>query len=173
MYTSNNFETKFQIMAAEFLKELTPLVDNLNLELDHGSIDHLCFRVETENEYQQYKDDLQKIGSLLVESIVGARLIATYKLNSPIKYNDIEVDVIELPQPKPNSKYKTAFEHVEYVIKERFDKIIENHPEIKFDLGAMQKKINPDIRVKFSNDLSIKLHHQSLEAVIKYEKTMI
>jgi hypothetical protein len=40
-----------------------------------------------------------------------------------------------------------------------------NH--VIFDTKDLNKKINPDIRIKY-DDISVKFHHNSLEYVVKY-----
>jgi adenylate cyclase class 2 len=137
-----------------------------------SKIDHLCYRTESEEVYNQCKSNFQILGKTLISSIVGGREITTYKLSEPILFCGVKVDVIELASPKPNNKYATGFEHLEIVIADRFESFMKEHSAYEFDTSAMNKNHNPEIRISLSSGLSIKFHHSSLESVIEYEKSM-
>ena len=58
---------------------------------------------------------------LLVESDIGGRPIATFKLTTPIEVRSRDggtrfVDVVEIPSPKDGSPYGAGLEHVEFVV---------------------------------------------------------
>lgn len=169
---AENFEQKFYREAQNFVYRITSNIEKTDLKLSKSFMDHLCYRVSSVDEYSQTKTEFEKLGELLVESIVGGRNIATYKLNRPIVFNERSVDVIELPEPKASNKYATGFEHAEFVIEEDLNVYARQHSQAKWDTDALGKSINPDIRLKFSDGSSIKLHNQSLEAVIEYEKAL-
>lgn len=171
LINERDFE-RFQREALEYLESVDEFIDRQKLELSLSQIDHLCFRVTNESEYQHYKAELANNGELLVESIVGSRLIATYKLNKPIEYKNTEIDIVELPQPKINNKYALGFEHVEFVIEEAFEQFIEVYPDLAYDHKGCKKEVNPELRIIMPNGGSLKLHHQTLEQVIEYEKSI-
>ncbi len=137
-----------------------------------SKIDHLCYRTESEDVYNQCKTSFSKLGKTLISSTVGGREITTYKLSKPIVFCGVDVDVIELASPKPNNKYATGFEHLEIVITEKFDSFMNEYSTYEFDTSAMNKEHNPEIRLSLNSGISIKFHHQSLESVIEYEKSM-
>ncbi|MBV5336219.1 VOC family protein, partial [bacterium] len=56
-----------------------------------------------------------------VESDIGGRPIATFKLTTPIEVRSRDggtrfVDVVEIPSPKDGSPYGAGLEHVEFVV---------------------------------------------------------
>ena len=155
-----------------FLDELNKELNLLSINMLGLNLDHLCYRVATETRYSEMKLFLTGVGDLLVESEVGGRPIATFKFNTPIIYKNLRIPLIELPAPKNNSKYSEGFEHVEAVISQSFAEFMRQHSQLQFDLSAANKKINPEIRIKLPNNISIKFHHQSLEDVITFEKMM-
>lgn len=165
----SEFRTKIENEFGFFMKGLSDALKNSSLELESNLLDHVCYRVESEGEYRDYKKSLANIGDLLVESEVGGRLIATYKLHQPLTYGERKVDVVELPQPKPSSSYSKGFEHAEFVIGESFKTFEQRYPALEFDWSGSTKEFNPELRLKFSRNLSVKFHHQSLEGVI-YEE---
>lgn len=168
-----SFEDRFLREAKNFLILLAKTLSMTKFEVDWSCLDHLCYRVSTMGEYSEIKGKLGSLGELLIESTVGERLISTFKLNTPITFNNTEIFIIELPMPKLNNKYATGFEHAEFVISDSFDEIRLANSSIDFDITALGKKINPDLRIEFTSGQSIKLHHQSLEDVIKYEKSVL
>jgi len=161
-----NFENKINREARYFMKILKSQLSDFCL----SSPDHLCYRVESNQEYEQFKDSFMNIGELLVESQVGGRLISTFKLNNPIEFEEWSVDIVELPAPKVGSHYELGFEHAEFVISETFDTFKAQYQGLDWDLTAMDKKHNPELRLKLAEQISVKFHHQSLEDVIKIEK---
>jgi adenylate cyclase class 2 len=156
-----------------FFKKISQKLKESKINTGTCFLDHACFRVKTSMEYQIYKNKLSFIGSLLIESMVGGRKIATYKLFQPIIIENRQIDVIELPEPKENNTYETGFEHVEYVIKDDFDTFSKRHNHIDFDWSAADKKTNPELRFKIDKNTSVKFHHQSLEDVIQKELELL
>ncbi|KAN0012245.1 hypothetical protein ACTFIV_004632 [Dictyostelium citrinum] len=153
-------------------------------ELKELPIDHICYRVSTNELYDEKKNQLNQLGQLLVETEIGGRMISTFKLNTPIQYKDKSIPLIELPAPKKNRINYDGLEHIEMVISEPFKSFVENHPSptdenSKFNwvLHALKKDINPDVECEFIDPrikneirtISVKFHHQPLEEVVKYE----
>ena len=96
----------------EFYKQAINFLDKVFLEMEshrieiknYWMIDHICYRVETEKNYQKMKSQFEHLGSLLIESEVNGRLIASYKLHQPISYKDYQIPLVELPAPKIGKK---------------------------------------------------------------------
>jgi predicted adenylyl cyclase CyaB len=169
---NEDFEDKINREATKFLTSLFFNLESTSVNVEKMELDHLCYRVSSEKDYAEYKQLFSQIGELLIESQVGGRPIATYKLNHPITWNNNRIQVIELPSPKISNKYSTGFEHAEFVMKDSFDEFMKCHPSLVFDLTAMAKDINPDIRLGFKSGESVKFHHQTLAQVIEYEKSI-
>ena len=112
----------------QLLGDFNPFLDRIfqylsakKVDVKRYELDHICYRVETEERYQALKKSLTSIGELLTESQIGGRAIASIKLKKPIVYKDRKIWVIELPAPKKGSFYKEGFEHVEFVIDVPFE----------------------------------------------------
>lgn len=164
-----NFEQTIHFQAFQFLDSLFSKIQAHQIELQpHWTIDHLCFRVETIREYEEYKNLFLKIAKCLVESEVNGRMIATYKLYKPIKFRGYEIDVVEVPAPKKGKIVKTGFEHVEVVCDVPFDQIVKKYPKLRFDTSGLSKNYNQELEVNLDGQ-SLKFHHQSLEEVIREE----
>jgi predicted metalloenzyme YecM len=109
-------------------------------------IDHLCYRVTTEELYTTRKDEFEQFGILLVESMVNGRLIATYKLHKPIVFKTWRIPLVELPAPKAGKPFATGFEHIEVVC----------------DASTKEHEVEMD-------GCAIKFHHRTLEDIIAEE----
>jgi predicted metalloenzyme YecM len=154
--------------AQEFLKTLFEHLHNAQLDVAPLELDHICYRVATLPEYDALKTTLASLGTLLTESQIGGRPIATYKLFEPICFEDRKIFVVELPAPKVGAEYKTGFEHAEFVIQESFESFMGRHAHLEFDLRGMGKRNNAEVRIGFG-ECSVKFHGESLEGVIEGE----
>lgn len=158
-----------------FLQSLFTELEVFDGQLDDLYLDHICFRVSTEDEYVLLRDQLSEAHELLVESPVGGRWIATFKLSTPFKFRDRSIEVLELPSPKAGSPYPAGYEHVEFVTDrplEEFINYLEKKLKIdpnKIDGKGMAKMRNRDIRVNLQSGKSVKFHERSLADVIQDE----
>ena len=131
-------ETLGQI--SPFLHRIFTNLEKDNIDASNFQLDHVCYRVETQETYLTLKKMLSKYGSILSQEEVGGRLISTFKLKQPIIYKTREIDCIELPSPKEGSFYEQGYEHAEFVIDEKFSQFINRHPTVNFSTRAISKK---------------------------------
>lgn len=153
----------------DFLDSLFHKLNVLGVSLQHFEIDHLCYRTSSNQNYEDIKSKFSSLGELLIESEVGGRPIATYKLNGPIKYKDYVIDLVEVPAPKPGRQTQEGLEHIEVIIDESFENFILKYPEIDFNKKALSKDFNPELEIELDN-CAVKFHHKSLEHIINIEK---
>jgi predicted metalloenzyme YecM len=154
-----------------FLDQIFAMIDDIDLDVDHFEMDHICYRVASNLEYLEKKNALASHGTLLIESMVSGRLISTFKLHEPIVYKNRKVYLLELPAPKASHAYKSGLEHVEFVTKVPLQKIVDRYPQYSFLTFGIHKKINADITLKLG-EYCIRFHNQSLLDVINLEKKM-
>jgi phosphoglycolate phosphatase-like HAD superfamily hydrolase/predicted metalloenzyme YecM len=133
--------------------------------------DHICFRVESLEQYNQYKIFLIEHADLLTEESVNGRLISTFRMHKPFRYEDKEISLLELPQPKAKSHYKLGFEHIEFVIKESFSSFAKKYNQFQFKISG-NKNTNPEMSLDIKMG-QIKFHYQPLDRVIEIEKSKI
>ena len=136
-------------------------------------MDHICYRTSTQQEYQELKRELEAMGDLLIESEIGGRLIANYKLKTkiPILLKNstmINIQVIEIPAPKAGRAYASGLEHVEFVVPDLVT-LQREYPELSWDVSGLKKEFNADLRLQLDG-VSVKFHTSSLESVITEEK---
>lgn len=150
-----------------FLDQVFTYLSKKGIAVATYQLDHICYRVETVERYLQLKEKLSQLGELLVESEIGGRPIASFKLIEPILYKERKIDCVELPSPKKGSFYQEGFEHVEFVIDESFEIFMDQYAHLDFITKDLKKSVNPGITLK-ETDFSIKFHHHTLEYVIRY-----
>ncbi|MEA9356066.1 VOC family protein [Bacteriovorax sp. PP10] len=161
---------KFEELAVEFLEKLFKTLADSKIEIaPHWDIDHLCYRVDSLDRYEELKTQFLTFGHLLIESDVNGRPIATFKLNSPIVFKEWSIDVVELPAPKPSKPTKEGFEHIEVVCDESFSDLEIKYKHLKLDLGGLKKDFNQEFEVDLG-ERNLKFHHMSLESVIRVEE---
>jgi len=150
-----------------FLEQLITQLRTLKIAIEDLPLDHICYRVETEARYQKLKVALSEIAIILAETSINGRPITTFRLYEPIVFEDRKIELLELPCPKPNNRYKEGFEHLEFVIKEPFEDFMNRYAHLTFDIKGINKAVNADIRLALG-DYSVKFHHYPLDYVIEY-----
>ncbi len=155
--------------AISFTKDLLKRLEQYNLQGQFKWIDHICYRVETIEDYQKWKRSLSIEGKLLSEAIVNGRPISSFKLHKKIVINSsYEIDVIELPAPRPDKKYQKGFEHIELVSLGPLGKLVDHFKNIHFNTKNISAPTNRCISLSFEEGV-VKFHESSLEDIIKEE----
>lgn len=150
-----------------FLDKVFRLLEKDKIDVSSYELDHICYRVESQERYNFVKNIFLEESKLLSEVLIWGRMISTFKLAHPLIYKNREIFVIEIPEPKENNFYPEWLEHIEFVIDKSFEDFKKMYQDISFDSRAEWKEINPDIQLRYEN-CSVKFHHNSLEYVIKY-----
>ena len=161
--------SEMESRANSFLKGVSAEFERNQFALEkHWHIDHLCFRTATQDDYLAIKNQFESFSKLLIESEVSGRLISTFKLETPIVFNDWEIDLIEVPAPKRGKVVATGFEHIEVVCDLTFDEIKALYKQCRFDESGLGKDFNQELEIPFDG-FAVKFHHVSLESVINLE----
>jgi predicted metalloenzyme YecM len=181
----------------EFVDAVVEQLDAAGLNSRPFEMDHICYRCETQVEYEEVCRILQSgFGESLGVTMVGGRPINTIKLHQPLEHPlGFKISCIEIPSPKPSSYYPKGLEHVEFVIGSKGDAITGSESKIllekfiekcstsgfllPFDTRAINKDINPDVSVELSGvsgpqtKISVKFHVRPLMEVIEYEQNVL
>jgi len=150
-----------------FLEKIFAALEKDGVDVSWYELDHICYRTDTLEKYNELRHKFLEYGILLVEFQIGGRAISTFKLCEPIIFGERKIWCIELPSPKEGRFYPDGYEHVEFVINLEFNKFIELYPQVNFDTRAISKEVNADIIISY-NGFSVKFHHNTLEYVIKH-----
>lgn len=163
-------QQSFRDQAQDFLTQLFQQLTESGIELkQHWSIDHLCYRTDSTENYLRLKEEFGHFSDLLIESDVNGRPISTFKLRKPISFKNWQIDVVELPAPKQGKKTLLGFEHIEVVCDCPFEKLKSMWSKCSFDESGLQKIFNQEFEIPLKG-CAIKFHHLSLESVVRLEK---
>lgn len=135
---------------------------------DFAQLDHICYRTDSIERYEVKKKEFSSIGTLLTETQISGRPIATFRLFQPIYYGSWRIDALELPAPKADNQYPEGLEHVEFVLFDDFETFLKKYNTHKFDLKSMHRGINPEIALNLGT-YSVKFHLLSLPTVVYLE----
>jgi predicted metalloenzyme YecM len=162
-------ETDFYLQGQHFLESLFQEMKEAGIKLEsHWDIDHLCYRSDSQENYQELKCSFEAFGRLLIESVVNGRLISTFKLFRPIECQGWRIDLIELPAPKAGKIVQAGFEHIEIVCDVPFSEIIEKYSHLTMDEKGLNKDYNQELEICLGAR-NLKFHHSSLASVINLE----
>ena len=187
---ARTFIAKVRKNVPPFVSAVVSELSNMGIDVSNLQADHVCWRTETLEEYSELVDAFRSVPddcTLLVESVVGGRKIATIRLMETIRATPSHtIDVIEIPSPKSGRPHKSGLEHVEFVIgshrspindnvhREVLDEFVQIHPDLDWNLKARDKEINPNVSLQVQlmdiGTFSAKFHLMSLVDVIEAEK---
>jgi uncharacterized protein len=156
-----------------------PLVSALNTLLDEAGIkrtklamlDHIAYRVETFERYEELMQQLSKLAILRGVTEVAGRPIATFEFHDYLEVEGWTIPCLELPAPKKESPYPEGLEHAEFVVIGSLRAFIARHNDLPFDTKAMNKTLNPELGLKVSG-CSVKFHEAQLGAIVGIEERL-
>ncbi len=139
--------------------------------------DHICYRVETLDQYEKLKEQLATVGTKISEVPIAGRPISIFKLNRPYMYHNRQIRYVELPAPKEGSPYPEGWEHAEFVVGlsvptdtiASLNNFMAQYPSVQFKQPKTQRAVNPEATVKISDRYNAKFHPQDIETVIELE----
>jgi predicted metalloenzyme YecM len=144
-----------------FLSKLLSQFEKLNIDPnDIVELDHIAYRVETRNRYNEMKQKLKGFATYLGEAKVRQRPIASFKLFKPIKYDKYTIPCIELPSPSDHHNYPESLEHAEFVVKGSLRDFQKKYKHLNF-IEKLNNPTNPELKLKFKG-FQIKFHTRSL-----------
>lgn len=168
---TQNILNSFHFDGQQFLEGLVTELYTIGLDLADRTIDHLCYRVQSEQQYESLKSGLAEIGTLLTEANVNGRPISTYRLHKPFKYQTYSINLVELPAPKEGMHYELGFEHAEVVVRQHLPDFEKQYPHLKFQYGG-NKNTNHELSFKTKVG-QVKFHCQPLDRIIEVENSNI
>ena len=160
----------------DFYLKSKVFLDKLHLSLSsshfkimpHWNIDHICYRADTPERYCQLKNSFSKFATEIIESEINGRPITTYKLNTPLKYSQWSINLLELPAPKASKVTEEGFEHIEIVSNKDFTELSQELQEFPLNKNGLKKEFNRELACTI-NGTNLKFHHTSLESVVTLE----
>jgi predicted metalloenzyme YecM/phosphoglycolate phosphatase-like HAD superfamily hydrolase len=151
-----------------FVEKLLAELHELGLTAHIVSVDHVCFRVSSEEHYEIELAHLGQKASMISEVMVNDRPIAVFQLHNPIDVDGLCIDVVELPAPKTGKSYKDGFEHIEVVCRLPIQELSNKYPRINFDRTNLAHPTMPELTLRLKNGL-VKFHNRALLQIIQDE----
>lgn len=151
--------------APRFISQVLLALKGLNCDVVNLELDHICYRTETLDDYQELKKQLSVLNKLLADNVHNGREISVFELSSPIVFQERYVKVFELPAPNKLKSYETGYEHVEFVVKDDLRKFVQDRPHLNFNLKNIDLKENPSVKLKLKIG-SVKFHNLPLQEVV-------
>lgn len=147
------------------------LVLEAGIELtDLVQCDTLCYRVETNERYEQVKQDLARVVLALGEVEVNGRLIATFMFRQPLTAGRWQtISYIELTQPKPNRSYIEGIDDVLFVTRQSLSEFQKKYHDIAFEEKGLANTLNPLLEVE-GDGMCIKFHDKHMGTIVELEK---
>lgn len=152
-----------------FVNEILEKLRKTGLDIDDFEIDHLCYRVENIQQYNKMKKEMMKFTKAYSEKIHHGRHFSHFILKKPLKIGTYEINVLELPSPKPDRHFKKGLEHLEMVVGSKFNEFVKKNSALwsgRDDSGPF----NQPVFITFENGISVKFHQFALVDVLKMEK---
>lgn len=128
---------------------------------DFSELDHIAFRTETIERYEEVKKDVIPFTDSWTESMFNTRLITILKMTEPFQGNGFIVPALELLAPKEGKPFKGGLEHAEFVINMSFDDFLKKYQKIKFNFAYFDREVNRELLLSFS-DCGVKFHEQGV-----------
>lgn len=136
-------------------------------------LDHLCYRVETMERYEEMKQKLGEIAVSIGESDVNGRPITIFELHERLHTRGYQIPYIELPAPKAGSPYPEGLEHAEFVVLGGLERFRQKYSHVDFDTKAHGKNdVNPELGLKVGG-AAMKFHGLAINEVVRIEHTVL
>jgi predicted metalloenzyme YecM len=153
-----------------FVQKADVLVAEHKINLDElVQCDTICYRVETNERYDELKRQLAEVAMMVDETSVNGRLISVFAPKVPLQAGVWKsISYIEVPQPKPGSYYPEGIDHVQMVTRLPLLAFRNEHRDISFEEKGLANKINPLLKIE-GDTVAIKFHDKHMGSVIALE----
>ena len=140
-------------------------LSDLGISSDEISLDHIGYKTSSIVDYQNKKLECSEI-PIIHENIVSGRNVAIFKFPKPLIYKENSILAFELVSPKDGETCDSYWEHVEYVINTDLKTFTQNHPQINFDLTAIDRSEFAKVAIRFDDNYSAKFHTETVLAEV-------
>jgi predicted metalloenzyme YecM len=146
----------------DFLGRAFAHLKESGIDVNEYEMTHLCYRVATQEEYENKKKELAEVGYLVSEIFADGRPYSVFKLNTPVTYLGRELSLIALPAPKADNSYESGLQHVAFLTEKPLQSMIDQYPSLKFDTQEQKRDVLPELKLRY-DDLVVKFQHDSFE----------
>lgn len=153
-----------------FIKKADALIAEQGIDASElVQCDTICYRVETNERYDEIKQQLAELALMINETEVNGRLITVFATQIPLQAGKWQsISYIEVPQPKPGSYYPEGVDHVQMVTRRSLSDFQKEHADIAFEEKGLANKLNPLLKLT-SDEVAVKFHDKHMGSVIELE----
>lgn len=153
-----------------FIAKADALIAEHGIETaDLVQCDTICYRVETNERYDELKRQLAELALMVNETEVNGRLITVFAVQQPLRASQwSSISYIELPQPKPGSFYPEGIDHVQMVTRRSLSDFHRQYVGVAFEEKGLTSRLNPLLKL-VGDEVSVKFHDKHMGAVIELE----
>jgi len=151
----------------EFLDTLLNNINKYKIDVSDFDLDHIGYQCSSDNDYDNLKNEVDEFATLVSENIVGGRRVGIFKLSTPLKYKNWNIEAFEIIAPKKSHICPSALEHAEFVIDSDFEIFVKKYPNIPFDTSKINQPIFPMVTLKLSENTQVKFHLKPVLEIVK------
>jgi uncharacterized protein len=157
-----------------FIKKADALITEHAIDVSEiVQCDTICYRVETNERYDEIKRQLATVALMIDETEVNGRMITVFATHTPLNAGDWRsVSYIEIPQPKSGSYYPEGIDHVQMVTRLPLSEFQKQHANIGFEEKGLANKLNPLLKLE-GEGVAIKFHDKHMGAVTALEQRIV
>jgi predicted metalloenzyme YecM len=122
--------------------------------------DHLCFIVKSELAFNEWKIWANEIGTIIREfngsrlNLQGDRFLII-KIKNPLKFLKFTVSVVEIKLTN-FPEFEEGWQHAEFIPKDSLQDIVDNNPDVNFEIRRINDDKNREIGIRFSKQFGLK-----------------
>ncbi len=152
-----------------FFFSLYTQLNKRNVDITGMPLSHLCYRVSTELEYKEIRDQLKDFCSEFVETQFNGRSVSILILKTSLVFKEgFTVSVIELPASRASHTYPSGLEHVGVLVGKTLPAFNKQYKDVL--TGTKDHGINckPSF-ISFNNGKTVKFYDHSLKEIVLLE----
>lgn len=156
----------------DFITKVLTLLKEKGINTSKLTIDHLGYQADSARDFEEKTDLIKKDASLLSQNIVGGRRVAIYKLGNPFIFEDQEINIVEIFEPREGQQVASAFEHIEFLTPVSLEDFVEEYSNIEWDKSVMNRAEFPMLILKLQNGIRAKFPRLSVIKEIQRQRNI-
>lgn len=150
----------------DFFSSALHSLKRLEIKIDNFPISHLTYRVETLEEYESLRDQLNGFCLEFVETQFNGRAVSIHVLKQPLILEaQFQTSVIELPAPRKVHTYPSGLESFGFIVGNKLPEFIQQYQTLLTGIKDHGEHCQPAF-ITFENQKTAKFYDISLEQII-------
>lgn len=146
----HNFQSEYE----SFMGILEDHCKSLPFSFSEYPIDHVCYRMATQEDYQTICSEFEKLSLIISNAPHHGRKFHIFLLREPLIYKDTRVSCIEVSEPGGSDSYPTGFQHIEFHTKLDLQKVVTGNKEL--EPFMVTGKFGDETYLKWPDKLALK-----------------